>query len=365
MKRIAWLLLALSLPAWATINGVDSSRVVLPSFDGTRYGAYVAGDYPETPPGVIWTQDFEGIANGTVLSKANMDSTYEALEGLGYNSICDEGVTISDTVARSGSQSLKVFNDLINPANSGPTGCTSTTKARVEILIAANQYKTTNTIGNGHGFTFGSERWIGYSMYFPTSGNSGWSTSIQPIIFQIIGDGAPTGDPDSPILMLRLGSGGKFGVETAFSADAGDLTSSQDYLQTAGRVYDPSFAQLTPGQWATLKDEGSSGAEYHLKNLAGTSPLLSRDTWHDVVIHFKKGDTVATGLIEIWLDGVKVVDVPAFPTTVSDFDDSYIKIGAYHGSTTAGSETYTMYVDSMRIYDEQGTFNAVDPAQDD
>ena len=28
MKRLAWLLLALSLPAWATINGVDSSRVV-------------------------------------------------------------------------------------------------------------------------------------------------------------------------------------------------------------------------------------------------------------------------------------------------------------------------------------------------
>ena len=69
MKRIAWLLLALSLPAWATINGVDSSRIVFPSFDGTRYGMYVAGDFPETPPGYIWSQDFESLSTSQVFTE--------------------------------------------------------------------------------------------------------------------------------------------------------------------------------------------------------------------------------------------------------------------------------------------------------
>ena len=50
MKRIVWLLLALSLPAWATINGVDSSRVVVPSADGKRYGSHPNGDYDPSPP---------------------------------------------------------------------------------------------------------------------------------------------------------------------------------------------------------------------------------------------------------------------------------------------------------------------------
>ena len=369
MKRLAWLLLALSLPAWATINGVDSSRVVLPSFDGTRYGAYVAGDYPETPPGVIWTQDFEGIANETVFSKANMDSTYEALEGLGHISICDAGVTISNTVARHGTQSVKFYNDLAVPADG--SNCTdSARKARVEIQMGANQYKITHksAYGDQLGFTFGDERWIGYSMYFPTAGNDGWTASSQPIIFQLIGAGAPTGDPTSPVLWMHLNTNGGFALNTGFSVEAGDLTSAQDYLFEGGNVYTTNWDAITSAQWTALKTSGSSGAEYHLK--FKSAGYYSRDTWYDVIIHYKKGYTKATGLIEVWVRNVttgvltKMVDVPAFPTTVSDFSQSYFKTGIYKGVQTV-SNKYTMYIDSWRAYDEQGTFNAVDPAQDD
>ena len=98
---------------------------------------------------------------------------------------------------------------------------------------------------------------------------------------------------------------------------------------------------------------------------------MSRDKWYDIVVHLKKGDTVATGQIEVWLRDVatdtltKVVDVPAFPTSRNDFPGGFMKTGFYTGSIATSSETYTMYVDSWRAYDEQGTFNAVDPAQDD
>ena len=368
MKRIAWLLLAISLPAWATINGVDSSRVVLPSFDGTRYGAYVAGDYPETPPGVIWTQDFEGIANGTVFSKSNMDSTYEALEGLGYNSDCHSGISISDAVARAGSQALKIFNNVSEASDSQPPGCSTTIKARVELLLGANQYALTGSIGDGNGWPLGSERWLGYSVYFPTSGNGGWS-SVSPdiIIFQLVGNNGDDADPISPILYLVLSSNGALGVDTAFSAEAGDIGTSQDYLKPY--AWTSSWTRMTDAQWATLKSSGTSGVtEAHLK--IPSSVTLQRDRWYDVIIHFGKGETFATGVIEIWLRDTstsaltKIVDIPAFPTTRRDFPTSYLKTGWYSSLTTT-SKTYTMYVDSWRAYDEQGTFNAVDPAQDD
>ncbi len=82
MKRLAWLLLAISLPAWATINGVDSSRVVLPSFDGTRYGAYVAGDLPfELPndPELLYINTFDGNPTNTTDHTVRVNSKAYAL----------------------------------------------------------------------------------------------------------------------------------------------------------------------------------------------------------------------------------------------------------------------------------------------
>ncbi len=372
MTRIAWLLLALSLPAWATINGVDSSRVVFPSFDGTRYGMYVAGDFPETPPGYIWSQDFESLSTSQVFTEnAVVYGTSNSLEevvGLRYIADCYSGITVSTAQARSGTKSLKFYNDLNVPGDQ--TKCTAAaSKARVETSLGANQYKLTksNTAGaaggtpTGKGFTYGAERWFGYSVYFPTSGNTGWGTPNSPLIFQIFGNGSSSSDGASPILHFQLGENGAFEVETEFSAEPGDLTSAQDYLRTYVRAPTGGSAP-TPAQWEILKADGMF--RYHLKNFASPSAAYTRDTWHDVVVHWKKGYTKATGLIEIWLDGVKIVDIPAFPTTRNDFPESFLKTGIYSGPKT-GTEKYTMYVDSWRAYDENGTYEAVDPAQDD
>ena len=370
MKRLAWLLLALSLPAWATINGVDSSRVVFPSFDGTRYGMYVAGDFPETPPGYIWSQDFESLSTSQVFTENAVvygtSNSLEEVAGLRYIADCYSGITVSTAQARSGSKSLKFYNDLNVPGDQS-TCTASASKARVETSLGANRYELTRseTAGaaggtpNGEGLTYGDERWFGYSVYFPTAGNTGWGTSNTPIIFQIFGKGSGA-DSASPILHFQLGKNGIFEVEAEFSVEPGDLTSAQDYLQPYVRK--PTGGSITPAEWSAIKTSG--GAKYGLKNFASPSAAYTRDAWNDVVVHWKKGYTKATGLIEIWLNGVQIVDIPAFPTTRNDFPESFLKTGIYSGPKT-GTEKYTMYVDSWRAYDENGTYEAVDPAQDD
>ncbi len=369
MKRLAWLLLALSLPAWATINGVDSSRVVLLSFDGARYGMYVAGDYPETPPGVIWTQDFEALSTSQVFTKNaavyGSSSLLKDVEGLYWAGNCNSGISISTDQARQGAKSLKFVN---NFAVLGDFDCPGTDRSRTEYKMAANAVKLTQCDVSGicNDWGFGTERWLGFSVYFPTAGNANWTTgSSRPIFFQIFGSGATSGDSSSPILYFILSKNGRLDIDTAFSVEAGDLTSDQDYLFNRGQVKKPNWAVINSTEWAALKTSGSSGSEYHLSGAAShNQPYLQRDTWHDFVIHFGKGYTKATGLIEIWMDGTKIVDIPAFPTTVSDFYQSFLKNGLY-GNLNASGGTYTMYLDSWRAYDEQGTFNAVDPAQDD
>lgn len=373
MRRILWLLLALSLPAWATINAITSTRILTPCAEGQRDAAYPSGGACNPPAAVLYHQSFEALnTSQTFTSGANAYGvtptvSLEAYAGLKYNANCNDSMSISTTVAREtgGTQSLKFINNFALYSNSGT--CPGTTKARVEYRMGANQAKlTTCSVDDCDSWDFGSERWIGFSTYWPTAGNASWGAGVvRPIFFQIIGTGAPTGDPESPILWFLLGPDGRLDVDTGFSAEAGDLTSAHDYIYAGGWVRKPDSTTLSAGEWAALKTSGSSGAEYHLKNIAnGTASRIQRDEWTDFVVHFKKGYTAATGLIEVWMNGEKVVNIPAFPTTVNDFDESYTKSGMY-ASRNASGGTYTMYLDSYRATDETGSYEAVDPAQDD
>ena len=165
---------------------------------------------------------------------------------------------------------------------------------------------------------------------------------------------------------MSLGYSGNLKVETEFTAEAGDLTSDQDYLFNANMVYTDTWDLLSPSAWSALKQDGTEGAHFHLRK--EFSGVFVRDQWTDFVIHFANGYTKATGTIELWTrtGGVltKRFDIPAFPTNTSTFPISFLKMGIYSGVQTS-SETYTIHIDSWRAYDENGTFNAVDPAQDD
>lgn len=220
-----------------------------------------------------------------------------------------------------------------------------------------------DTKGDYGEWNFGSERWFGFSLYFPTAGNAKWNNRVTRPILQNLGWGATVGDGASPILHFMLDNGGEVDIDTEFSVDAGDLTSAQDYLYTGGWVSDTNGNTLSGGAWETLKTYGSSGAAYHLKSAASaTAERIQRDQWNDFVVHFKKGHTIVIGLIEVWLNGTKILDIPAFPTAPDDFWQSFVKSGLY-GVRVDGGGTYTMYVDSYRATDETGDFDAVDPTQ--
>ncbi len=372
MKRLAWLLLALSLPAWATINGVDSSRIIIPSWDGNRYSAYPAGDAPQPPPVLLYSQGFETLNTAQSFSKGadlygSSTVTLEDFAGMYWAGNCNSGISVSTDRAReaTGTKSLKYVN---NFAVYGDFGCPGTVKARVEYQMASNVPKLTKCDVKGvcGEWGFNEERWIGFSVYFPTSGNAKWTQGVvRPIFFQLFGTGATTGDPNSPVFFFHLGANGELDVNLSFSVEAGDLTSSQDYVFTNDWIRKPDWTRMTAGEWAALKTNGSSNAEYHLADIASVNqPYLQRDQWHDFVIHHKKGYVKAEGLVEIWMDGVKVVDIPAFPTVPNDFYQSFLKSGLYGGQNSNGG-TYTMYLDSYRAADETGSYATVDPSQDD
>ncbi len=373
MKRFAWLLLALSLPALATINGVDSSRILIPCTEGQRMGEYPAGGACNPPALVLYHQDFESLnASQSFMENANLygdaSRTLESFAHVAAAGNCNNTITIATDKVREagGAQSIKFVNDF---AASSDTGCSGGSKARVELKMASDIPKFSKYVPDTEGdygeWNFGSERWFGFSLYFPTAGNAKWNNRVtRPIFFQIFGWGATVGDGASPILHFMLDNGGEVDIDTEFSVDAGDLTSAQDYLYTGGWVRDTNGNTLSGGAWEILKTYGSSGAAYHLKNAASaTAERIQRDQWNDFVVHFKKGHTIATGLIEVWLNGTKILDIPAFPTAPDDFWQSFVKNGLY-GVRVDGGGTYTMYMDSYRATDETGDFDAVDPTQD-
>lgn len=83
MKRIAWLLLALSLPAWAVINGTSTSHIIQLTSAGNRNarcpdGSDCAVD-PEQPETLIYTNDFDGNPTNTA------DNAREGIDGTYYN----------------------------------------------------------------------------------------------------------------------------------------------------------------------------------------------------------------------------------------------------------------------------------------
>ena len=77
MKRLAWLLLALSLPAQATINGVDSSRILIPCVYGQRDSEYPAGGACNPPAPSDYIQSFASFSASS--------SAYAAIETGEYN----------------------------------------------------------------------------------------------------------------------------------------------------------------------------------------------------------------------------------------------------------------------------------------
>lgn len=117
----------------------------------------------------------------------------------------------------------------------------------------------------------GDERWIGVAYYYPDNEgtfSSWWAKTDKPMnIFQFLaGDGTPSGF--SPEIFISLYGGGKVRVEN---------------------------------KWSTNPD-GEVGSDNIVKY-----GNFSKNAWNRLVVHFKR-NWDNTGVLEVWVNGTKVMD---------------------------------------------------------
>ena len=119
------------------------------------------------------------------------------------------------------------------------------------------------------------------------------------------------------------------------------------------------FIQLSQG--LRLNDNTGGGADScnpQGSNYTIGNPV-SKNVWHRIVVHkLWKGDD--SGRLEIWHDGVKMVDVPHIATGFGDNTAGYAwHVGLYAGMQSGDVTTRTVYTDQFRI---ATTYAEADPA---
>jgi len=153
---------------------------------------------------------------------------------------------------------------------------------------------------------------------------------------------------------------------------------------------DPNGTVLT--QWHDTRDSceitksphlyiGVTKAPYHWRvrnqsdpNPCTTDPFVGRvdfdlgavttGVWVDFVVHAKWSYT-STGLLEIWKDGVKVIDRPSTPNTYNDTQPQNWKWGPYKAwwlsHTPAPTDQLVVYYDQIKLGDEHSSYDEVAP----
>jgi len=220
------------------------------------------------------------------------------------------------------------------PANAYSSTFSREGARSVGFLPVADQVRSEFTIRNGLGaYEWGTEYWMGYSLLVvrPTGG------------FGIISDQHTTPHSVNGKADWRTPSG-----ECTFLIK---IRGDQLEIHTAT---DPAKVFVTPARSAT------SGTKF-------VSRPFVTNQWYDFVLHFRLA-TDATGLMEVWMNGEKIVDVPGGPTVYA-YDTSgrpktpvsFQKIGMYYGAGNAAEGGEILY-DAFRIWKGPGgNYAAVAP----
>lgn len=86
---------------------------------------------------------------------------------------------------------------------------------------------------------------------------------------------------------------------------------------------------------------------------------LPKNRWIDWVVHIKFSHT-NEGVLEVWKDGVKVIDRQNLPNSYNDTNFPYMKIGIYKWTWGDVNEK-VMYWDEVRIGNENSSYDEVKP----
>lgn len=232
-----------------------------------------------------------------------------------------ESFQLSDNYHRNGSHSIR--NELHGTWKNDqcPYGSDNTfeAKSRQELIhgkgIHGLLYEPGDKVSQG------DERWIGGSFYYPSDEgtfDSWWAdTSNCVAIMQLFG----SGNSGTPEIFMQLCGQGKVKIENRVSTHPSE---EEIVMYTASGTFEP-------------------------------------DRWNDIVIHWLR-DWDSDGILEIWIDGLKVMSRINTPVSIRDKPDGSVKSGMYFGEELR-DEIYVQYQDAWRIGDEASSYKEVDPAQ--
>lgn len=87
---------------------------------------------------------------------------------------------------------------------------------------------------------------------------------------------------------------------------------------------------------------------------------IPKNRWIDWVVHIKYSHT-NTGILEVWMDGKKIIDRQNMPNAYNDGAYPYFKFGVYKWEWGAASSKRVIYYDEVRIGDENSSYDEVKP----
>lgn len=87
---------------------------------------------------------------------------------------------------------------------------------------------------------------------------------------------------------------------------------------------------------------------------------VPKNTWIDWVVHIKFSHT-NTGILEVWKNGVKVVDRQNLPNCYNDEVYPYFKFGVYRWEWGTSVTQRVIYYDEVRVGNKNSSFNDVKP----
>ncbi|MCJ7758270.1 MAG: heparin lyase I family protein [Gillisia sp.] len=137
------------------------------------------------------------------------------------------------------------------------------------------------------------------------------------------------------------------------------ITQWQDQsVKGGGGNGSPSNAIITVDdkvQWMVQKDADANNSTDYID--LGTIP---KNIWIDWVVHIKYSQT-NTGILEVWMDGKKVIDRQNMSNSYNDAAYPYLKFGLYKEKWGPSTSERVIYFDEVKIGDSNSNYDEIKP----
>lgn len=172
-----------------------------------------------------------------------------------------------------------------------------------------------------------TERWYGYSMYFPSSSMA--NDNQTAIVTQWHGVPDPNFFDTVPPMAISVEPGNELSL--IYRSHNAPITKQLVYPTSAQKIIS-----------------------------LGTTPF---DRWVDFVVHVKWDPTGNQGVLELWQDGVKKISERNISIGYMQQSKPYFKVGLYCWTGKSSRQERVLYYDDIRIGGPSANYDAVKPGR--